>query len=118
MAKIVWRYENANGEGPYIAGALGHAPILFSKFKSVRHPLPPIQWLSYLESYTDPQDRKFSWLCCWVSYSQVRRWFTPMERRMLVQNGFALRRYKVPNRHVLSDKRQGIFKKQYAKVVK
>lgn len=76
----VFRYENAKGGGPY----KGYCPnCIVHPCVTQRRPVP--------RGYVAGRVRY-----AFESYSQLRRWWNPYERRLLKKAGFSLRRYMVP----------------------
>jgi hypothetical protein len=104
---IVYRYQNSKGFGPY-NGANWLKPDFAAMYR--RHSNPK----------THPSPRPSNYLAngCFLfgfkSITQLKNWFNEEERNVLVNNGFKLLKFAVPDDDVFKFEHQIVFFTKHA----
>lgn len=109
MRTVVYRVEDSKGSGPYMS----HYNLMEMSIKhsDSKHPEPFDDDMDSTENFTA------DYVCGFSSVSKAKQWFKGF-RRLLDKKGFKLSVYEVPEEHVMRGRRQVVFKKDGAKLLK
>ncbi len=104
---LIYRVENSFGTGPYRDPHYANWDPECSHDGDPNRPTPKTEGIAY----------DYDMLCAFNSKTQLKRWFTPKERKALSELGFNVYVYDVNKKYCIKGKKQLVFHKKYAILV-
>lgn len=110
---IVYRCENSTQKGPYWT----HGPYVDERFELLEHHNDGGQWPTpRLDNIKNFPMSPGEWHCGFISLSQMKRWFTKLERERLRSYGWKFYKLEVSG-EVRKGEYQCIFHRKDAKII-